>query len=76
MHKEELRLQMDVAIGKHPPLTDDQMQGRLRKEAHHLHDVTHFTLPMCTLFCSSPALVALVCASVLLLKFSEVLFVM
>lgn len=38
VHKEELRLQMDVAIGKHPPLTDDQMQGRLRKEARHLRD--------------------------------------
>lgn len=38
VHKEELRLQMDVAIGRHPPLTDDQLQGRLRKEARHLRD--------------------------------------
>lgn len=38
VHKEELRLQMDVAIGKHPPLSDDQLQERLRKEARHLRD--------------------------------------
>ena len=36
MHKEELRLNMDIAIGRAPPLSDGQMQGRLRKEAHHL----------------------------------------
>lgn len=33
VHKEEMRLQMDVAIGKAPPLTEDQMQHRLREEA-------------------------------------------
>ena len=27
---------MDVAIGRAPPLTDGQMQGRLRHEAHEL----------------------------------------
>ena len=36
VHKEELRLNMDIAIGRAPPLTDGQMQGRLRQEAHHL----------------------------------------
>ncbi len=36
MHTEELRLKMDVAIGRAPPLTDGQMQGRLRHEAHEL----------------------------------------
>ena len=36
MHKEELRLNMDIAIGRAPPLSEGQMQGRLRKEAHHL----------------------------------------
>ena len=39
VHKEELRLQMDVAIGKFPPLTEDQLQGRLRKEAREVRDV-------------------------------------
>ena len=33
VHKEEMRLQMDVAIGKAPPLTEDQLQHRLREEA-------------------------------------------
>jgi len=36
VHTEELRLKMDVAIGRAPPLTDGQMQGRLRHEAHEL----------------------------------------
>ena len=36
VHTEELRLTMDVAIGRAPPLTDGQMQGRLRHEAHEL----------------------------------------
>ena len=27
---------MDIAIGRAPPLSDGQMQGHLRKEAHHL----------------------------------------
>ena len=36
MHTEELRLRMDVAIGRAPPLTDGQLQGRLRHEAHEL----------------------------------------
>ena len=40
MHKEELRLQMDVAIGRSPPLTEDQLQGRLRKEARDVRDVS------------------------------------
>lgn len=40
VHKEELRLQMDVAIGRSPPLTDDQLQGRLRKEARDVRDVS------------------------------------
>lgn len=34
MHKDEMRLIMDVAIGKAPPLTEDQLQHRLREEAH------------------------------------------
>ena len=38
VHKEELRIQMDVAIGRAPPLTDGQMQLRLRKEARHLQE--------------------------------------
>ncbi len=33
MHQEEMRLQMDVAIGRAPPLTDAQMQQHLRREA-------------------------------------------
>ena len=36
VHREELRLNMDIAIGRAPPLTEGQMQGRLRDEAHHL----------------------------------------
>jgi len=38
VHKEELRLQMDIAIGRSPPLTDDQLQHRLREEAHEIRD--------------------------------------
>ncbi len=34
VHKEEMRLQMDVAIGKAPPLNDAQTQEKLREEAH------------------------------------------
>lgn len=40
VHKEELRLQMDIAIGKAPALTDDQLQHRLREEAHEIRDVS------------------------------------
>lgn len=34
VHKEEMRIQMDVAIGRAPPLTERQLQHRLREEAH------------------------------------------
>ena len=47
MHKEEMRLQMDVAIGKAPPLTEDQLQDRLREEAH----VRGLNLRIFALFC-------------------------
>ena len=38
VHTEELRLNMDIAIGRAPPLSDGQMQRRLQQEARHLVD--------------------------------------
>lgn len=38
VHKEELRLQMDVSLGRAPPLTEGQLQWRLRTEAKELYE--------------------------------------
>ncbi|KAK9815440.1 hypothetical protein WJX72_003688 [[Myrmecia] bisecta] len=36
VHRHELRLRMDAAIGRAPPLTEDTLQAELRREAQHL----------------------------------------
>ncbi|KAK9808357.1 hypothetical protein WJX73_005703 [Symbiochloris irregularis] len=38
VHHHELRLRMDSAIGRAPPLSEAEMQIELRREAHHLMD--------------------------------------
>ncbi len=36
IHKEELRLRMEAAIGRHPALTNDELQVHLHEEALHI----------------------------------------